>query len=500
MHTVLTLLFALLPLTAGGKSTGQVLDVDQEPGAAAPGGALIEMHLDVRDPRPNQAVRVTLTFGMEDAFRQDHLVSFFPRPLDFPVQVRTPGWEELTDCQWQWLEDSSAGEDELLSLAWNGQQVHCRLRHQDRDGRRYAMGELTFQFRFAKAGRIDLPPAALLFQYSQDVATDYLGNPIARDPQRHRLSADPLEVRVDPFPLAGQPADFHGAIGPLELSTNVKQLRVAAGSPLRVELRIGGTGWLEGLTAPDLSALAEFHLLGQVESLADAAERVFLYDLAAREEGVRVLPAIELPFWDPTAAEYRIAASAPISIEVLPGSGVVSVATPESTDPTSESAGQAAQESEHPSATQRRDWIGILIGAVLLFLGGVLFQGMRQRVAAYAAADSHPVTMPYAAAQPPFAAAPAAADDLSAAQAADEACEQLHQVLCAHLQCTRPSLVDPRLAQRLQSCGWPAPMAGEAAQLIESATARGYGGPHPADLQARCRALLEQIPLDETTS
>ncbi|MCA9242586.1 MAG: BatD family protein [Phycisphaerales bacterium] len=128
---------------------------------------------------------------------------------------------------------------------------------------------------------------------------------------------------VESLPIGGRPADFTGAVGRYAIRTSAAPRRVSVGAPITLRLEITGDGPIELLPGPDLSKQAALNADFRVptEALAgetDGRARRYSQAIRPRDADVKEIPPIEFSYFDPSSAEYRVARSEPIRIEVAP--------------------------------------------------------------------------------------------------------------------------------------------------------------------------------------
>lgn len=162
-------------------------------------------------------------------------------------------------------------------------------------------------------GRHEFAPATLKGRF----ITELDGRRATLDELFHRGHAASLLVREPP--TEGRPADYSGAIGSFTLAAAVAPERARVGDPLTLTLRVGGSGNLAELAAPDLAARPEFARSFRVHAGSAESrdgERVFTWSLRPLAETVRAVPPITLAWFDPVRREYVTGSCAELLIEV----------------------------------------------------------------------------------------------------------------------------------------------------------------------------------------
>ncbi len=134
-----------------------------------------------------------------------------------------------------------------------------------------------------------------------------------------------LAIEVLPLPAEGQPKGFHASnVGQLAIAAEVDRNELRQGEAVRLTVRIAGTGniaLVELPQLPELPGLRSYEAKPQTPSLTTGkakleGSRVYTMLMVAEQAGELTIPAIELPYFDPESASYRVAKTKPITLEV----------------------------------------------------------------------------------------------------------------------------------------------------------------------------------------
>lgn len=418
----------------------------------------------------HQPITVEIRFGFARAFRAGQLVPLFMRALDLPVQLCAAWWDGLPGAD---AHDAARAQGApAVSLALGDAIVHARaVGDQLRGGVTFDVFALTRTLLPTHTGELIVPGPSLRFAFATRFDDDFVHGRVAVEQLPGCVRAPALALAVKPWPTAGRPKEFTGAVGQFRLRAAAEPDVVAAGDSCKLVVRIAGDGNLHAFAAPRLDALAGFHLRGVVEVRSDH-ERTVTYDLAALRDDA-VLPPITLPFFDPTPpGTYRTASSGPIALRIVPGTAPASSASP-SPDTTpgvddifdlTTSAGARRE----PTRFSPRATVACLLAPWLLALGLALHLRARERQ------RRDPLGQRARAAFAAFRAAQATTGaDLHAA---------LLTYLAARLRCTEATVIGPDLEARLQAAGVPAPLAARAHAALTHGAALRYGGTQEASL------------------
>jgi hypothetical protein len=154
-----------------------------------------------------------------------------------------------------------------------------------------------------------------------------------------------LAVEVEALPAAGQPPNFRANnVGQFRVTTEVDRTQLRQGEAVRLSVRIVGTGniaLVELPPLPQIPGLRSYEPKPETPQLTAGKDklqgsRVYTVLLVAEQAGRIEIPAIELPYFDPSLGQYRVAKSKPIVLEAEP-------------DP------EAAAASEAPSVDKEQD-------------------------------------------------------------------------------------------------------------------------------------------------
>ncbi len=147
--------------------------------------------------------------------------------------------------------------------------------------------------------------------------------PALERPDEMELQTKALSVDVQPLPPA--PPGFRGAVGRMALAAALSPRAVRVGEAAALTLTLSGEGNLQGVTAPALGALPGLKVLPPQqegsERLAGNAVRgvrTWTYAVIPERAGNFQVTTPGVPFFDPAAHVYRVAAAPPLTLTVHP--------------------------------------------------------------------------------------------------------------------------------------------------------------------------------------
>ncbi len=220
--------------------------------------------------------------------------------------MRQPQYEP-PDLTGFWVEDLDAREEYIEII----------------EGMRYRVTELKTALFGASSGTATVSPATLLY-YGEGQAFTFFSRP----GERQTLRTDPIEIEISPLPAEGRPAGFTGAVGRFQLSSSIDVSSVAAQDPVTFTVTVRGEGNIRTVPAPDLASFTDFRVYESGSSTEVTRKngvvggvKRYEFVLIPETEGEKIVPAIELQYFDPSTRRYERTGSTARSIEVMPGSG-----------------------------------------------------------------------------------------------------------------------------------------------------------------------------------
>lgn len=177
--------------------------------------------------------------------------------------------------------------------------------------------EVAQEVQGGKPGTYVFPPSYIEgYAYTENAA----GQKTYFEPKLH--SETPMiTITVQPFPTAGKPVTFKGAVGQFTIQTTLLTPPVATvDEEMKLAIDISGTGELGNIHLPDLSQAGIKQLfrlsdLPPIESITGDTKR-FIITLSPLSTSVTNIPSIPFSFFDPLANQYETVNSNPIPITV----------------------------------------------------------------------------------------------------------------------------------------------------------------------------------------
>jgi hypothetical protein len=243
----------------------------------------------------------------------------------------------------------------------------------DLDGVRYGRVVLLRKALFPlRPGRHMVEPTVVEVMV-RTVERSFFGPTVER-PEGTELHTKALAVDVQPLPPP--PPGFRGAVGQMTLSAALAPRTVQVGEAATVTLTLAGFGNLQGVTAPALAAGPGLKVLPPQqegsEKLAGTSGnavrgvRTWTYAVIPERAGSYAVQTSAIPFFDPVAHLYKMAAAQPLTLSARP---VEPAATAASAAAAEGSAGMGGRGSgwNGRRLTALLPWLALPLGLALVF-------------------------------------------------------------------------------------------------------------------------------------
>ena len=171
------------------------------------------------------------------------------------------------------------------------------------------------------------------------------------------LKTEPSAMHIEPLPTANRPAEFTGAVGQFEVSSEATPVQVTAGDPVTLKISVTGRGNFDRVTLPGLANSAQWKTYQPTQSFKANGNtgyegtKTFEQAVVPEQSGRQTIPALKFCYFDPESAQFVTRSTQPIAVEVAaatvtpalasaPSSSVTGSATPP-TDSTDNSNGSS---------------------------------------------------------------------------------------------------------------------------------------------------------------
>jgi hypothetical protein len=189
------------------------------------------------------------------------------------------------------------------------------------DGRRYGRVPLIQKALFP-LGAFAIEGATLDLTVEHYDRSLFFGPAIAR-PETVRLRTEGQTLNVQPLPPA--PPGFAGAVGQLALTARLEPQQLRLGEAATLTVQLGGSGNLQGLPEPKVTAPSGLTLYppqregkDEIAGTTVRGRRSWSYVVVPGRTGSYRLEAPRVPYFDPVSREYRTATAPALDLTALP--------------------------------------------------------------------------------------------------------------------------------------------------------------------------------------
>jgi BatD DUF11 like domain len=150
-------------------------------------------------------------------------------------------------------------------------------------------------------------------------------------PRDMTIESSLSKLKVLPLPMEGQPANFGGAVGNFQVSSDVSPASVAAGEPLTLRLHISGAGNFDRVDSTMFDHLDHWKTYPAKSSfiprdaVGNEGEKVFEQPLIAAQTGEQSIPGLEFSYFNPNTRRYERAQTPPIKLTIAASLASVSL-------------------------------------------------------------------------------------------------------------------------------------------------------------------------------
>jgi oxygen tolerance protein BatD len=220
---------------------------------------------------------------------------------------------------------------------------------------------------------------------------DFFGNATQKPLTLHTEGA---VVKIKPLPAKGRPADFSGAVGQFEVTSEASAATGTTGDPLTLKMNVTGRGNFDRVSFNGVPASADWKSykpnarFEPADASGTQGTKTFEQSIVPAKAGAQKIPALRFSYFDPATESYVTKTTAPIAVEIAQGNTtppVVANTAPVADAPKANTDGLAADMAPtRATATLRplvlAPWfimLNALVFAALII--GTIFSFWRQR-------------------------------------------------------------------------------------------------------------------------
>jgi BatD DUF11 like domain len=208
------------------------------------------------------------------------------------------------------------------------------------------------------------------------------------------LHTDGAVVNVEAQPLKGRPANFSGAVGDFDVTSEAPSTTASVGEPFTLKIKVSGKGNFDRVNITGVARTADWKAYRPSAKFAPgdangfSGEKTFEQVVTPSKAGAQQIPSLSFSYFDPSDGHYVTKNTQPISLDVAaaaPGaapSSVDSAAAGVTTTPPANVDQQALRVRQSPIASLHplvlRPWF---IAANALLLIAVALGALARRMA-----------------------------------------------------------------------------------------------------------------------
>jgi BatD DUF11 like domain len=191
------------------------------------------------------------------------------------------------------------------------------------DGRRFGKVPLLRKALFPlRHGRYRVEPATVDLSV-QRYDRRFLFAPAFARTEPLQLITDDQWIVVQPLPAA--PPKFGGAVGQLAMKVELQPREIRLGEAATLTVRLSGAGNLQGIREPRISRPPGVTIFppqqegkDEIAGTTVRGSRTWRYVVVADRAGRYTLQMPEIPYFDPEARRYQVAAAPDLALTILP--------------------------------------------------------------------------------------------------------------------------------------------------------------------------------------
>lgn len=145
---------------------------------------------------------------------------------------------------------------------------------------------------------------------------------------KRSINAPGLTINVAPLP--SKPENFSGGVGNFNITAQLDNNEIKAGTPLALRVIVGGNGNLKLIKQPTVDFPKDFDkydpkVTDKTSLTSNGLEGNMIYDFLAvpRNQGKYTIPAVEFTYFDTASKSYKTIKTKPFDITVEKGDGNV---------------------------------------------------------------------------------------------------------------------------------------------------------------------------------
>lgn len=140
------------------------------------------------------------------------------------------------------------------------------------------------------------------------------------------LASEELNLKVNPLPDEGRPADFSGLVGKFKIESKLEPSTLKAGESATLTVLLGGRGNVSRIPGLKMHELKQTKIYDdqpvlkvETDAKGMVGTKTMKWAIVPEKEGTYKIPPLTVSFFDTKTHQYRIIETSPHVFSVLPG-------------------------------------------------------------------------------------------------------------------------------------------------------------------------------------
>lgn len=206
---------------------------------------------------------------------------------------------------------------------------------------------------------------------------NFFGNPFQE--RIVEVAATPVNLELIPLPEAGRPQAFSQCVGSFDFQVEMDPTDVAIGELITATMRISGTGYVDGITAPASSPGMNFKVYESRQiPVRDGKGVAFQQIIIPQSDSATLIPPVTFSFFDPGEGKYKTISRGPFPLRIHAPKQAPAGQAPANTSPATNSQGSITGAPSFIGTPMTSDQAAALVarrmlhGPLMILLGALL--------------------------------------------------------------------------------------------------------------------------------
>jgi hypothetical protein len=141
-------------------------------------------------------------------------------------------------------------------------------------------------------------------------------------PKQITIDSAPAGLKILPLPTEGRPADFNGAVGEFQVSSDIEPTSASSGEPLTLRLHVTGRGNFDRVDSTMFNHLDHWRTypakstFRPSDAIGNQGEKVFEQPLIAARLGEQSIPGLTFSYFNPSTRRYEQSQTPAIDVNI----------------------------------------------------------------------------------------------------------------------------------------------------------------------------------------